>query len=72
MERRLYSETTAREIDCAVKALVEEAYDRATAILTACRGQLVRGAGDLLRKETLTADELPAIEVDSLPSAAAR
>ena len=72
LERRLYSETTAREIDCAVKALVEEAYDRATAILTACRDQLVRGAGDLLRKETLTADELPAIEVDSLPSAAAR
>ncbi len=57
--RRLYSEETAREIDCAVRALVRAAFDRATEILTANRPALADGAKRLLEKETLLAEELP-------------
>ena len=59
--RRLYSEETAREIDCAVRTLVHGAFERATEILTAHRTALESGAKLLLEKETLTADELPEI-----------
>ncbi len=69
LERRLYSEATAREIDCAVKTLVGQAFDRATAILAARRDHLERGARDLLRKETLAADELPVVETEPSTSA---
>jgi cell division protease FtsH len=56
---RRYSEETAREIDTAVKALVEAAIGRATTILETNRRALEDGARLLLEKETLTADELP-------------
>jgi hypothetical protein len=42
-----------------VKALVDEAYARATAILTERRAVLDDGARLLLAKETLNANELP-------------
>ena len=61
-DRRRYSEETAREIDCAVRELVHEAFERATAILQKHRDALEEGAKRLLEKETLTADELPRIE----------
>ncbi len=56
---REHSEATAREIDLAVKALVDEAHARATAILTERRALLDEGARLLLEKETLNASELP-------------
>jgi cell division protease FtsH len=63
-EMRRYSEETAREIDCAVRELVQGAFDRATDVLTQRADALEKGARDLLEKETLTADELPALDCD--------
>ena len=62
---REHSEATAREIDLAVKALVDEAYARATRILTERRALLEEGVRLLLEKETLGADELPFAPVPS-------
>ncbi len=56
---RSYSEETAREIDIAVKTLVDAAYGRARDILTRRRSDLERGAALLLEKETLTPDDFP-------------
>jgi cell division protease FtsH len=56
---REHSEATAREIDLAVKALVDEAFARATTILTERRALLEEGTRLLLAKETLNANELP-------------
>ncbi len=55
---RPYSEETAREIDCAVRDLVNAALDRASAILKANRDQLEHYAGLLLRRETLDESDL--------------
>ncbi len=55
---REYSEETAREIDCAVREIVKNAFDRAVATLTEQRDQLEQGARLLLRKETLNEQDL--------------
>ncbi|MGZ8210908.1 MAG: ATP-dependent zinc metalloprotease FtsH [Burkholderiales bacterium] len=55
---REYSEETAREIDCAVKKIVETAFQRAVDVLNANRERLERSARLLLEKETLTEAEL--------------
>ncbi len=55
------AEGTAREIDLAVPDIIAEAFDRATAILKARRVDLDWGSEMLLRRETVTADEFPAI-----------
>jgi cell division protease FtsH len=57
--RRDFSEQTAREVDCAVRDLVTQAFERAVAILEAHRDALVESAKRLLEKETLRGDELP-------------
>ncbi|HSD19589.1 MAG TPA: ATP-dependent zinc metalloprotease FtsH [Anaeromyxobacter sp.] len=59
--RRLYSEATAREIDVAVRELVEAAFQRARTILAENRPLLEESAKELLRKETLAGDELAAV-----------
>jgi cell division protease FtsH len=59
--RRLYGEATAREIDVAVRALVEAQLARAGAILAANRPLLERAAKTLLAAETLAGPELDAI-----------
>jgi cell division protease FtsH len=56
-----YSEDTAREIDLAVKNLIDEAYARAKTLLTARRSVLDEGAKLLLEKETLTPEDFPAL-----------
>jgi cell division protease FtsH len=56
--RRLYSEQTAREIDMAIRGLVEGAHARARLILEANRALLEEGARQLLAKETLGDAEL--------------
>ena len=52
---------TAREIDCAVRELITEAFDTALACLRKYRRQLDEGATLLLARETLTREELPVL-----------
>jgi cell division protease FtsH len=61
LDPRRWSEATAREIECAVRSLVEQAFERATAILRTNRAALESGAARLLAQETLTEQELPAV-----------
>ena len=56
---RRFSEETAREIDVAVRGLVDRAFERAREILGRRREELERLARVLLDKETLTGAELP-------------
>jgi cell division protease FtsH len=56
------SETTEREIDLAVRNIVMKAFERATAILRDRRADLEDGTRLLLERETLTADQFPAIQ----------
>ena len=53
------SEATEREIDLAVRELVEEANRRATQILEAQRDQVEAGSRLLLERETITAEDFP-------------
>ena len=57
---RRYSEETAREIDRAVRDLVDRAFRRACEILEANRGLLDESANLLLQRETLDEEELKA------------
>jgi cell division protease FtsH len=50
---RRYSEATAREIDCALREIVNGAFQRARAILADHRAVLEESARDLLEHETL-------------------
>jgi cell division protease FtsH len=59
---REFSEATAREIDCAVRELITAAFDKALATLRGYRPQLDEGARRLLERETLTREELPALD----------
>ena len=60
--KRDFSEETAREIDCAVRTLVNNAFEKATNILISNRDVLERGAKMLLEKETLTETELNTLQ----------
>lgn len=60
-QNRRYSEETAREIDCAVRKLVNEAHQRAVQILESNQTLLEEGARQLLAKETLSEAELKAL-----------
>jgi len=55
------AEVTTREIDVAVRDLLSKALDRAGEILRTRRADLDAGAALLLERETLTADDFPAI-----------
>src|SRR3974390_145652 len=55
------SEATEREIDLAVRDILEKAFDRATEVLRMRRDDLDEGARLLLAQETLTAEQFPAI-----------
>jgi cell division protease FtsH len=55
---RSFSEETAREIDCAVRDIVETAFRRAREVLARNRGLLEEGSRLLLAKETLSEAEL--------------
>jgi len=56
--RRLYAEETAREIDMAVRDLVDGAFQRARLLLLQNRDLLQEGAQRLLEKETLSDGDL--------------
>jgi cell division protease FtsH len=59
---REFSEQTAREIDVAVREIVDAAHAKAHAILERDRAILERGAKLLLEKETLAEAELAALK----------
>jgi cell division protease FtsH len=63
---RRFSEATAREIDVAVKQLVDTAFDRSKVILARRREDLERLARVLLERETLAAADLPKPEPAAL------
>ena len=60
--RHDFSEETAREVDCAVRDLVTQAFERAVGILEIHRDVLTESAERLLEKETLSGDELPVLK----------
>lgn len=64
---RDYSEATGREIDTAVREMIEEAYERAKAILTERRADLEKGAALLLEKETLLSEDFLPLVRDRAP-----
>jgi cell division protease FtsH len=59
--RRLYAEETAREIDLAVRDIVESAFQRARAVLQKNRALLDESARALLERETLADGDLAAV-----------
>ena len=63
---RTHAEATAREIDLATRRVVETAFARSLALLTAQRAELDRCAAALLSRETLTGAELRAL-LDASP-----
>ena len=69
---REYGEETAREIDRAVRELVQGAFDKATALLMQRRETLDRGARQWLAQETLSGEDLHALLQVPLPAAAAK
>jgi cell division protease FtsH len=65
-ERR-YGEAAAAAIDAAVRTLIEDAFQRAVAILTEHRAVLERSAEALLTKETLSGEELSSLAAEVGP-----
>ena len=60
-DRLQAAEATTREIDLAVRDIIARGFDRATDILKARRNDLEEGVKLLLVRETLTAEDFPAI-----------
>ncbi|WP_455379532.1 ATP-dependent zinc metalloprotease FtsH [Petrachloros mirabilis] len=60
-EKGDYSEETAREIDCEVRRIVDEQYERVKRLLGEKKAVLQEGAKMLLEREVITGDELKAI-----------
>jgi cell division protease FtsH len=67
-KNREYSEATAREIDIAVRDIVDVVYEKAKAILTRERAALERWAQKLLEKETLGESELAELRASLRPA----
>ena len=57
IQERSYSEDTAREIDRAVRQIVQSTFHETVQLLKRNRDLLEEGAGMLLEKETLGEDE---------------
>jgi cell division protease FtsH len=66
VERRRFSEETARVIDESVRSIVNGAFERALALLRSHRAVLDAGARRLLAQETLDRDELDALHAQWL------
>jgi cell division protease FtsH len=60
-EKGDYSEETAREIDCEVRRIIDEQYDRVRWLLAEKKRALLEGAKALLDREVITGSELRAI-----------
>lgn len=61
ISQRDYSEETAREVDVAIRELLDSAYTEAKKILKRRAKDLKKGALLLLEKETLTPEDFPAL-----------
>jgi cell division protease FtsH len=61
-QQHAYSDETADEIDRTVREMLARLFEKATSILGTYRAQLDEGVARLLEKETLLAEELPALE----------
>lgn len=59
--RRDYSEATSRELDLEVRHLIQDAFERARAILQARRVELDAGAALLMETEVITPEQFPAL-----------
>ncbi len=64
---RSYSEATSRQIDGAVRGLVDDAAERARAVLEENRELLIAGARELIERETLDEDDLARLFASILP-----
>jgi len=62
VSQKEYSEASAREIDVAIRELIDEAYDGAKKILTSNSKDLETGAKLLLERETITPDDFPPLQ----------
>jgi cell division protease FtsH len=62
------AEITSREIDIAVRDLLDKALERASEILRRRRNDLDAGADLLLKRETVTADDFPTIRSANVQS----
>ncbi len=60
-EKGDYSEETAREIDCEVRRIIDEQYERVKRLLEQRKAALVEGARVLLEREVISGNELRAI-----------
>jgi len=60
-EKGDYSEETAREIDCEVRRIIDEQYERVKRLLEGRKAALQRGAMLLLEQEVISGTELKAI-----------
>lgn len=58
IKERDYSEQTAREIDCEIRRIIENQYEKATFVLNHYREIITDSAEYLLDKETITGKEL--------------
>lgn len=66
---RDHSEATAREVDLAVRGLLDAAYKRAIALLTAAHADLEAGAKMLLERETITPADFPPLRPPAVQAA---
>jgi cell division protease FtsH len=60
-EKGDYSEETAREIDCEVRRIIDEQYERVKRLLEEKKSALVEGARVLLDREVISGSDLKAI-----------
>jgi cell division protease FtsH len=60
-EKGDYSEETAREIDCEVRRIIDEQYDRVRWLLAEKKRALVEGAQVLLEREVISGSDLKTI-----------
>jgi cell division protease FtsH len=60
-EKGDYSEETAREIDCEVRRIIDEQYERVKSLLASQKASLLEGAKQLLDHEVISGADLKAI-----------
>ncbi|TIV32464.1 MAG: ATP-dependent zinc metalloprotease FtsH [Mesorhizobium sp.] len=70
--QRDYSEATAREVDVAVRQMLDEAFATAQELLRSRMGELKAGASLLLERETITPDDFPPLRRAASVAAPAR
>ena len=59
VQPRDFSDQTAREVDLAIRQLIDDNYQRARELLSARRQILEQGVKMLLERETITPDDFP-------------